>query len=274
MIAGIFHKGSGLGNQLFRYITTRVLALDKGYEWGMINGADFKGEFFKDFEFVKDEPYVLGVIPPENVKKWEEKKVIEKGVDIRSYDPEINFIEDNTIIEGEFQDERYWGHRLPEIREWLKVEPLEMPDDVCVINFRGGEYSVYPDLFLTKEYWDEAIQLMRDKFQPIVADVVQELKFEVHTDDPALARQFFPNFKIIDNAMITDDKRYSQIALNWRSIRYAKYLIIANTSFAILPALLNENVKTVIAPRYWARHNTQTWALPQNYYSDKRWIYI
>jgi hypothetical protein len=270
MIAGIFHQGSGLGNQLFRYITTRVLALDKGYRFGMLNDKDFKGNEL--FKLEMGERPLFSKHWPMEMYSFEEKKVVENGVDIRGYDPEINFVEDNTVIEGEFQDERYWGHRLDEIREWLKVEPLEMPDDVCVINFRGGEYSVYPDLFLTKEYWDEAIQLMRDKFQPIVADVVQELKFEVHTDDPVLARQFFPDFKIVDNAMITDDKRYSQIALNWRSIRYAKYLIIANTSFAILPALLSENVKTVIAPRYWARRNTGTWALPQNYY--KKFIYI
>ena len=35
MIYGILYQSSGLGNQLHRIIATKVLALDKGYEWGM-----------------------------------------------------------------------------------------------------------------------------------------------------------------------------------------------------------------------------------------------
>lgn len=184
---------------------------------------------------------------------WREKKVVENGVDVRGYDPEFNFIEDNTIIDGEFQDERYFEHRLPKIREWLKVEPLDVPDNVCVINFRGGEYLTVPDLFLLPDYWNEAISIMREKNPHIL--------FEVHTDDTKLAQDFFPQFKV-----------FHDMELNWRAIRYAKHLILSNSSFAILPALLNEDVKEIIAPRYWARRNTKIWATNQNYY--KRFTYI
>ena len=142
MIAGIFHQGSGLGNQLHRYVATRVLAEDKGYEWGMKNSELFKGKSFMDITL----PYV----PDHVYKTFNEKKVIENGVDIRSYDPEINFVEDETIIDGEFQDEKYFGHRLNDVRNWLKVDPLKMKSNVCVIGFRGGEFSVFPDLFLTQ----------------------------------------------------------------------------------------------------------------------------
>lgn len=252
MIAGIFHQGSGLGNQLHRYVMTRVLALDKGYEFGILQTNNFKGK-----DFIRLDVGSLMLLgrtdPSELVGRFEEKKIVENGIDIRSYDPEINFVEDNTIIDGEFQDERYFGHRLPEIREWLKVEPLEMPDDLCVINFRGGEYKQFPELFLTKEYWNEAIKIMEEKYLNI--------RFEVHTDDPIAAKEFFPSYPIIQD-----------IGLNWRSVRYAKHLIISNSSFAILPALLNENVKEVIAPRYWARRNTKVWALPQNYYKKFKYI--
>ena len=246
MVVGIFYQGSGLGNQLHRYVATRVLALDKGYDWGMVNVDNFKGKSFMDLQC------------PPVIKRWDkefqEKKVVENGVDIRGYDPEFNFIEDNTIIDGEFQDERYFGHRLSEIREWLKVEPLDMPDDLCIINFRGGEYALFPELFLTKEYWNVAIYQMLSRYG-------LSIRFEVHTDDVETAEKFFPNYPIIRD-----------IGLNWRSIRYAKHLILSNSSFAILPALLNEDVKEVIAPRYWARRNTKTWALPQNYY--RKFTYI
>lgn len=250
MITGIFHQGSGLGNQLHRYVATRVLALDKGCEWGMINDDLFKGkELFPSIGLHYDYPLRSNREPD-----FLEKRVVENGVDIRGYDPEFNFIEDNTVIDGEFQDERYFGHRLPEIREWLKVEPLDMTDDLCVINFRGGEYALFPELFLTKEYWDVAIYQMLYRYG-------LNIQFEVHTDDVETAEKFFPNYPIIRD-----------IGLNWRSIRYAKHLILSNSSFAILPALLNEDVKEVIAPRYWARRNTKTWALPQNYY--RKFTYI
>ena len=134
MIAGIFHDGSGLGNQLFRYITIRTLAEDKGYEWEMLNPLHFKGGGFMPIDVgEKAKPSVMD-------KEWHEKKVVENGIDIRSFDPEINFVQDNTVIDGEFQDDKYWRHKLPDIDKWLAVEPLMVPDDVCVIGFRGGEY--------------------------------------------------------------------------------------------------------------------------------------
>ena len=160
MIIGYFHQGSGLGNQLHRLVATRVKALELGVDYQMIYNEDgsgqehgFKGKFFLE------QPIIDGWSV--NMKQWQEKRVIENGVDIRSYDPEFNFIEDNTIIDGEFQDERYWEKYEKEVNEWLKVEPLEMSDDVCVIGFRGGEFKVFPDLFLTKEYWNEAIEMMK-----------------------------------------------------------------------------------------------------------------
>ena len=246
MISGIFHVGSGIGNQLARYVMTRVLALDKGLEFGMKNPELFKGQSFMNLDMGKeykghDHEYV-------------EKRVNnEQGVDIRDYDWEgLLTIKDNTLIDGEFQGYKYYIHHLDKIREWLKVEPLDMPDDVCVINFRGGEYVGVKDLFLPKEYWDLAIS----KMKLINPDMV----FEVHTDDIETARQFFPDYKIIRD-----------IAINWRSIRYAKYLILSNSSFAILPALLGDAV-TIYAPLYWAGRNVGYWKMRQNEYN--RFIHI
>jgi len=256
MICGIFHQGSGLGNQLHRYIATRVRATDLGVDWGMFYQEDgsgkehgFKGKSFINF----DESRLLSLadIMPYQGRFWAEKKVVENAVDVRSYDPEFKFIEDDTLIDGEFQDERYWEHREKEIDEWLKVEPLEMPDDLCVIGFRGGEFSVYPDLFLTKDYWDEGIKMMRG--------INPNMRFQVHTDDRPLAKRFFPDFEVIHD-----------IGINWRSCRYAKYAIIANSSFFILPRWLNKGL--TVAPRFWGRRNTKVWSLPQNFY--RRFFYV
>ena len=262
MILSYFYQSSGLGNQLFRIVATRVKALDLGVDWGMIyvpNDASkdkgFKGESFMDINWqVQEDKFLESNLgkPNGTIKYWNEKKVVENGVDIRGYDPEFNFIEDNTIIDGEFQDERYWEHQEKEVNEWLKVEPLEMPDDLCVISHRGGEFAVFPDLFLPTEYWNYAISEMR-KINP-------NMKFQVQTDDVITAKKQFPEFEIIHD-----------IGYNWRAIRYANYLIVGNSSFSILPSWLGK-AKKIFAPKYHARHNTGVWCMNQNFY--KKYTYI
>lgn len=256
MIYGLLNQGSGVGNQLHRYIALRIKALQLKTDYCLIWNPDGSGkqEGFKCKDFMQfDETKVIkGTVTEPD---WQEKKIVENGVDIRSYDPEFNFIKNGSLIEGEFQDERYWQDYEKEVNEWLKVEPLEMLDDLCVIGFRGGEFKVFPDLFLPKEYWEKAMEMMRE--------TNPNMKFEVHTDDPETAKEFFSGLKIVHD-----------IGINWRSMRYAKYAIIANSSFFILPRWLRhgENHAVTVAPRFWARRNTHVWALPSNFYN--RFLYI
>lgn len=259
MIAGIFHEGSGLGDQLFRYITVRTLAENKGYRFAMYHPDKFKGDFFEDIH--------LGYNPINDggeFSVWNEKDIRdENGIDIRSYDPEINFVEDNTIIDGSFEDSKYWHHNLKNIDKWLAVEPAQLPDNYCVIGFRGGEYATQPDLFLEPDYWKKARDLMGDdKF------------YEVHTDDPERAKQWFPSTPVVENERISHSK-HTNMGLNWRTARYAKYAIIPNSAFFIIPRLLKhqEDPEAItIAPRYWARRNTKTWARPACFYEEFTYI--
>ena len=249
MLVGLFHVGAGCGNQLFRYVTTRVLAEERGFEFGMVSPTLFKGHSFMTVDLGKpvDMPYIVEegsgkVMCLGDMPLWEEKGF--------QYNPEINYLEDNTIIDGSFEDSKYWEHRLDDISEWLKVEPLHVPDDTCVIGFRGGEYYTVPELGLPKEYYWEAMDLMQRR---------GVTNFQVHTDDLRLAKEFFPNYECIQD-----------IGINWRSIRYAKNAIIANSSFYVLPRLLSKGI--TISPRYWNRYNTKKWEYPQNYY--KAFIHI
>lgn len=259
MIYSFIHTGSGLGNQLFRIVAGKVLALDKGYECSAIGRENFKGGGFMDVDF--------GEMPP---KEWNYlidpsgKIIVDTHFDDTGefeektsyYNPEFNFIENNTIIDGEFQDERYFEHRMKEIDDWLGVDEIDIDDDLCVIGFRGGEFYVFPELGLPKSYFDEGIERMRA--------INPKMRFEVHTDDEILAKQFFPDFKIIHD-----------IGINWRSVRYAKYAIVANSSFYILPRLLRHSAwpnTITIAPRYWDRYNIKKWERPYNYYKNFTYI--
>ena len=51
MIVTEFYKGQGLGNQLACYITTRVIAKDKGYGFGVMHPERFKGIGFFVLDF-------------------------------------------------------------------------------------------------------------------------------------------------------------------------------------------------------------------------------
>lgn len=263
MIAGIFHEGSGLGDQLFRYITVRTLAETKGYEWGMIGGENFKGKGFLEIAYTSRGNQFGGVLPPDNVPTWMEKDVRDQnGNDIRSYDPEINFVQDDTIIDGSFEDYRYWGHNLHTIDSWLRVEPLELNPNTCVISHRGGEYKLYKDLYLPDSYWRYAVLKMWE--------INPSMTFVVQSDDTEEAKRIFPNFEIIENPPI-GHSLHENMGLNWRYIRYAPYLIVGNSAFSIIPSLLSP-AKIIYAPKYHAGYNVGIWKRPACYYD--RYTYI
>lgn len=218
MIYGLMHQGSGLGNQLHRYVATRALAFAKDEKFGIVAPKLFKGKSFMNLNMGEEVSsyyieYPAGKVIPENIE--------------------------GHILDGEFQNEAIWKGILPKVKRWLHTEPIDVDENTCVINFRGGEYKYFPELFLPKEYWDLAIKMM--------IDINPNMKFEVHTDDPEEAKKFFPDYPVIQD-----------IGINWRSIRNAPYLILSNSSFAILPAYLGD-AKKIIAPKYWARYNSKEW---------------
>jgi hypothetical protein len=260
MIVNEMWNGSGLGNQLACYVTTRCIALENGYEFGIAHPERFKAkDFLKNIDFGKE--VIGGTVPiegqppitlPEGIQYYyaEKQVVISNGSNVTPYDWNLFKIPDNTKIDGLMQGEDYFKKYKDQIRQWLKPSYfLSIPENICIINFRGGEYSGVPHFYLQKKYWDDAITNMRK--------VRSDMKFHVVTDDPIRARPFF-----------TDDITISHtLADDYISIQSANYLILSNSSFAFFPAWLNERVKYVIAPRYWGRHNISDgyWSLDQNY---------
>lgn len=247
MISTPFYKGQGLGNQLANYVTLRAIALDKGYDFGIQSPENFKGASFMNLDMglpvLNGITTVEGATPeklPDGITQYYREEMIGNGY----YDPKIFDIEDGTLIHGNLQGEKYFEKNKDKIDEWLKVEPMNLSDDVCVINFRGGEYKYVEDFFLPKSYWGNAINIMLERNPNML--------FEVHTDDQFTAQKFFPEYPIIQN-----------IEFNWRSVRYAKNIILSNSSFGWFPAWLNDD-SYVIAPKFWGRHNKGFWFLEQN----------
>ena len=270
MIITEIYKGQGLGNQLACYITTRVIAADRGFEFGIMNPQNFKGLDFFDLDFgckVTGGNGPQGGPPtqlPEGIKYYySEKKTLhpQNHTDIRSYDTDLPKIQDNTKIDGLMQGEEYIAHRKNDIRKWLKVrnefECYEYADNnTCVINFRGGEYTRHKDLYLDKNYWVNAVKKM--------LEINKNFRFIVITDDVFSAKKIFTNYDVF----------HFNIGKDYVIIKNAKYLILSNSSFAWFPAWLNEDLKFCIAPKYWARHNVSDgyWSLNCNL--TKGWMYL
>lgn len=263
------YNGQGLGNQIFCYVATRVIALDKGYDFGIINPEKFKGADFLNLDFGKK--VIGGKGPeggpptklPEGIKYYyREKQIIHpvNGSDIRLYDKNLVNVFPNTKIDGMMQDEKYFEHRKNEIKEWLKVkEEYECfdyaNDNICVINFRGGEYARHKDLYLGKKYWEDAVNNM--------LQINTNFKFVVITDDTFEAKKFFPNYDVF----------HFSIAKDYVVIKNAHYLILSNSSFAWFPAWLSENLKYCIAPKYWVGHNISDGYWNCGYNITKGWMY-
>ncbi len=269
MITTELYKGQGLGNQLWCYVVTRVIAEDHGYKFGIMNPENFKGADFLDLDFGKQ---VIGGSGPEGGPArtlpqginhyYQERKITHpNGMDIRIFDPHLTHVPDNTKIDGIMQDEQYITHRKDDIRKWLHVkkeyENLRYSKEhICVINFRGGEYVRFPNVFLAQKYWSDAIQYMRS--------INPDMEFVVVTDDKKTAQKFFPNFEI----------SHDSIASDYSIIQNAYYLILSNSSFAFFPAWLNKKVKLVITPKYWAAHNISDGYWSCGYAITSGWHYL
>lgn len=260
MLATEFLHGQGLGNQLFCYVTTRMLAHKLGYDFGIIgleNAGDSrvneKGFYFMDLDYGKE--------VPDNLVRYDEYRHglhtdVRLKTDIRLTDKNLLTIPDNTILYGVMQSEEYFRDRLDLVKDWLKVkEEYEHMDtngkNICILNFRGGDIIGNPGCWLPKSYWTKAIDAMT-KYNP-------EMEFAIVTDDVKAA-----------NAMLPEYPAYHEdVAWDYVALKNARNVICSTSTFACFPLWTSETLKYCIAPKYWFHHNLSQgwWSLGCSIYS-------
>lgn len=261
------------GNNLAGIISSKCIAKDLGYEWGVDPSPKYdyhNGAIQTDFLDIDYGHF------PHNIKNDYEEKIVRynhlgDSVDIRVFDDNVYNISDNTrLLGGVWQSPDYYWKHLSDIKYWLTykkdfeklaIETLEknniiLDENTCVINFRGGEYSNYSSLILHPNYYQNAIKEMK-KLNP-------NMNFLIVSDDPTTASRFIPGHRIV----------HFSIGIDYYIINKSKYLILSNSSFPIFSALTNENLIKLIAPKYWARHNVSNgyWAIGDQYYPG--WSYM
>ena len=266
-----FFQGQGFGNQLFCYISTRCIAADLGYEFATVAQEFFgaprwnnKGVYFMDLFLGADvkrsdfeHAYREKQLRYFNNSCRHDRKI---GCDVSFYDADVLACKDGTLITGNLQAEMYFSHHKEEIKQWLQIKPeydsYEFHDpDVCVINFRGGEYRGLRELYLGRSYWRNGMRNMK-RINPA-------MRFMIITDDIAAASSMLPGIEC----------RHFDLAKDYAAIKNAKYLLLSNSSFAFFPAWTSDTAEFIIAPKYWARHNVSKghWSTSQNLY--RNWHY-
>ncbi len=272
MIGTEFLKGQGLGNQLFCYVTARCIAKESGCAFGTagqeqlaVNIHSKKGMYFMDMD-LGEEIRGEADIEARGLARYEEKELrlflgtarhdMEHGCYVAGADEALHSLPDNTLIYGNMQDESYFAPCREEIKEWLRVKPeydsYEFTrDNLCILNFRGGEYTGHPELYLGRRYWRNGMKNMR-RIRP-------DMEFIIVTDDPEAARKLLPGLPVY----------HSDLDRDYVMLKNARYLLLSNSSFAFFPAYTSETLRFAIAPKYWARHNVSDgyWASEQNIYS-------
>ena len=266
MIITEFYNGQGLGNQLWCYVVTRLIAGKNGYEFGIMSPEKFKGREFMNLDFGKKvvggygpeggSPYVL----PETIENYyKESSIIHhsSGLDISTIDLNMLDVQDNTKLDGTMQSTKYLNGHKNKIIDMLKIHDdkkiLDYSDDnTCIIHFRGGDFK-NSSAMLYSRYYQNAIEIMKNKNKNIV--------FYVVTDDFVTASQVLPNVKIIGGSSIgiEDTNKATHhiggpIWIDYSILNNAKNIIMSASSFGWWPIWTNQNNPYVIAPKYWAAH--------------------
>ena len=256
-----------LGNHMFNYAIARTVAERNCYKWGFdpVPKYDYhNGKEQMDFMEID-----YGDLPKDITNTYNEIRTIHNGDNIQVYDPKVFSVPDNTdLVGGCWQSEQYYNKS--DLKKWFKIKEssviqyektlsdvgLTLDDNMCIINFRGGEYCGFPELIIQPQYYINAMNYM--------SQINPNIKFVIITDDVNTASRFIPDVPVI----------HFGIGMDYYVINKAKNLILANSSFSIMPTLLNDNLKCILAPKYWARHNVSDgyWAIGDQYY--KGWKYM
>lgn len=227
-----------LGNFLFQFAATYSHAKKYGFDYSMprrsMNERLWPTPKFKNIKYCGPQPG---------------KVFMEAST---TYAPVPD--EDNLILEGYWQSEKYWHGFHKEIAEVLEFE--YKPSSYVSLHVRRGDYLQFPDEFpvLPTEYYKDAIKHF---------DSLGYSRFRIYSDDIKWCQSFF----------LTNGK-YSSLQYEFSTGKFAiddmrdmyngAGLIIANSSYSLFPALLRTDNPLIIAP---AEH---LWFGPKNKHLDSR----
>lgn len=269
MIVTELYNGQGLGNQLWCYVVTRVIAADNNFDFGIISPEKFKGNNMLNLDFGKQ---VIGgkspeggpptVLPNGISAYYREKHEVHPyfKCDISPLDLNLVNVCDNTKIEGVMQSVGYINHRKYDIIKWLQIKneithtDTHLNENTCIIHIRGGDFRGVSDTILPKNYFINSMGKIKS--------INKNVEFAIVTDDVQYAMSILPDVKIIGSSEFSAEDSFKAshhlggpIEYDYSIINKARYLILSNSSFSWWAAYTNVDLQFLIAPKYWAKHN-------------------
>ena len=273
MIGTRLSKGQGLGNQLFCYVTARCIAERRGLPFSVLGGKTLAnnihsqcGLYFMDLDLgepAREEDFTGGVYQEREDRLYtgSSRHDMTHGCYVTGTDAKMFDVPDNTLLMGNMQAEDYFYEYRDRIRQWLAVKPEYdcrefSRDHLCVLHLRCSDYMDFPELFLRKKYWIDGMKQMK-RIDP-------QMEFMIITNEVKEAQKILPGIPAYN----------FDLAKDYSILKNARYLLLANSSFAYFPALCSETAAYILAPKYWARHNVSDgyWASEQNIYEG--WHYM
>ncbi len=269
MIITEIYNGQGFGNQLFVYVTTRMIAHKLGYDFGIMSPHKWKGYDLMDVDM--GNKVIGGSGPeggppealPEGIQNYyheylhgKNHHLYDNTRSLQLTDNNLFNILNNTKIEGVLQSEEYFYDNIDLVKKWIKVNPEVDHFDtngknICILNFRGGDIIGNLGWWLPRSYWLKAIDNMI-QYNP-------NMQFAIVTNDVSAANYMLPEFPA-----------YRQnIACDYVAIKNARNVICSSSTFACFPLWTSETLEYCIAPKYWFDHNRSHgwWSLGCSIYS-------
>jgi len=265
MIVTELYNGQGLGNQIWCYIVTRIIAFRMNYEFGIMSPHKFKGSQFLEINFGQN---VIGGSGPEggppnslpnDLKYYYREKMTRhsNGLDISKLDINLLNIPDETKLDGNMQSLKYIEDYRENIKKWINIKTgfqiLDYNgDNDCIIHIRGGDFQG-GSAILYDNYYKTAINYMLDS-NP-------NMKFYIVTDDVNFSKSILPDIQIIGGSSTgtldinkANHHNGGPVWMDWIILYNCKNSIISASSFSFWPTWLND-VANVISPMYWADYN-------------------
>jgi len=263
MIVTEFYNGQGLGNQLWNYFVTKIVAHKKGHLHGVMSTEKFKGKEFLEIDFGQKvfggngpeggPPYSL---PEDILHYYREKRTTHpNGLDISKFDEDLFKLKDNTKIDGNLQSFEYIKDNKELINSWIEIKKgfsvyNYAGENICIIHIRGGDFSGSTAM-LGHDYYVKGVEKMLERNK--------NMEFYIITDDVNYAKWIFPSIEIIGGSASGENDQNKAghhiggpIWMDWSILYNCKNAIISASSFSFWPIWLNENNVKVIAPMYWA----------------------
>jgi hypothetical protein len=256
MIATEFYDGQGLGNQLWCYVVTRLIAITNSYDFSIKNPACFKGKGFINIDF--------GHEFDENLIKNHYIENITRdnnGFDISGPDDNLFQIDDGTKIDGCMQSYSYITGKENLVKNFFNIlDDTVIDGNICLIHIRGGDFRG-STAYLDSDYYKKSMEIIREINKNVI--------FKIITDDINFSRQLLPDIEIIGSTAtnIPDSNKAihhqgGDISIDFCLLKNCRYAIISASSFSWWAIFLNKNKEYVIAPKYWGiyRFNLGYWS--------------